>query len=96
MDVSETGDEGGSNQSAMTDPLNVSQGLQPSVGACQLDDFGKVTVSIGIQHNHYYLHPTYIACYQVLQGTREDSSPSDLSKEDENKKMVRLAIRFNV
>ena len=46
MDLSETGDEGGRNQSAMTDPLNVSQGLQPSVGACQLDDFGKVIVSI--------------------------------------------------
>ena len=46
MDVSETGDEGERNQSAMTDPLNVSQGFQPSVGACQLDDFGKVTVSM--------------------------------------------------
>ena len=46
MDVSETGDEGGRNQSAMTDPLNVSQGFQPSVGAFHVDDFGKVTVSI--------------------------------------------------
>ena len=46
MDVSETGDEGGRNESSMTDPLNVSQGFQPLVGACQLDDFGKVTVSM--------------------------------------------------
>ena len=87
--MSESGDEGGRNQSFMTDPLNVSQGFQSSVGACKLNDFGEVTVSLqnGINIIYVYIHSS---CFQVRQGTREDSSPSDLSTEDAHGKMVRL------